>query len=477
MSDNYIYHPLGDYAKYYEDGTIGVDDIRYPRAHLEHDYGGIDFFPGSKIPVYAMTDGKVVCIAVYNSDTDRNNNCAGYVVEEKINSEKTGYKENFYIRYMCLGWLSPTLAESINLKGGTTGTYYDKIDSVKNSVEISISEGDIIGYTNAIGQVESLNKQHCQLHIDFQKKETILSGLTAEVPFKLNSSNFGSCFTVKNDNWYQNNVMVGSIVSGNGYVPDGENNDNYKIYNHYLYCMLISKPSYIDALSGDYIWSLENNIDNDEKVLIIYPLILALADENYAGFGKNLAVGAMGNMYGESPLLTDCAKTTNTTIENLGGGIYPSDYPSWANRTGDSKSAAIEDFRDLLGYDTINGTKYRSGFGIFQFTGEDNIYRVFRIAEEKNKPITSLQVQLLAMIDYMYDTYGDLTNIQSSGTYGAASWNFIEQNDISNDKQDREAATFFMARYERPSKSCLNWSTRKEGASTVATLLMAGGLS
>lgn len=239
MANNYLYHPLGDFAQYYADGTYGPGDNEFPRTHSEHNNGGIDFNPGSKLPVHAMADGEVVFIGVYNSSSHYKEKSAGYYVEIKSNS--FGYNGTVYMRYLEMGWLESPLAEAIGVEPGTSGTSIKNAPSVRMNTSIQIKAGDIIGYTNEIGNGQT------NLHIDLQQHATLSGGGLISSSFDFNKNNssigeYGEGYKDDGKNWYQDGKIVGQVINGIGYVPYGEASSKFQVFNHYWYCTILSKP-------------------------------------------------------------------------------------------------------------------------------------------------------------------------------------------------------------------------------------------
>lgn len=53
----WFYHPLGDYAKNYVEGTVGWS--ARPHSRIDHGFNKIDYGCGYNLPIYSMTDGTV----------------------------------------------------------------------------------------------------------------------------------------------------------------------------------------------------------------------------------------------------------------------------------------------------------------------------------------------------------------------------------------------------------------------------------
>ena len=55
---NYFYHPLGNYAENYVNGSASVSAL--PHTYASHGYSKIDFGVGGGHKVYSMTDGTIM---------------------------------------------------------------------------------------------------------------------------------------------------------------------------------------------------------------------------------------------------------------------------------------------------------------------------------------------------------------------------------------------------------------------------------
>ena len=274
MADNYLYHPLGDFARNYADGTISFQDRRYPTSHSGHKNGGIDFNPGSKMPIYAMADGTVTFVGIYARPSDYSNRCAGYYIE--LESNNFGYGI-IYIRYLEMGWLESPFAEAIGVRPGANGTNIQSCSGKQTKrVTISVKAGDIIGYTNSIGNGQS------QLHIDLQINPTLSGDGEIKNGIKfLNGKSLGTGYEAKNGKWYQNGKLIGmppdGLVPGSGKFP---------VYDNYWYSTILSTPIYKNIESsventllkpktkfeGYYSENIDPNLLSDETLSIMCQL-------------------------------------------------------------------------------------------------------------------------------------------------------------------------------------------------------------
>ena len=62
----WFYHPLGDYAKNYVDGT--ANSSQFPHTREKHGFNKIDYGCGYNLPIYSMTDGIVVTARYIGDD-------------------------------------------------------------------------------------------------------------------------------------------------------------------------------------------------------------------------------------------------------------------------------------------------------------------------------------------------------------------------------------------------------------------------
>lgn len=237
--DNYIYHPLGDYAENYANGTIGPGDKGFPQSYDGHTNGGLDFNPGPRRPVHAMVDGVVTAVCGFTLQEHIDNLEAGFYVELKTNN--FGYKDTVYIRYLEMGWLESPFAEVLDIKPGVTGTGIYDIQMRKIVVtEIPVKAGDIIGYTNDL-PIQSA------LHIDMQLNPTLSGGYDTTFGFNFGredgkGKDYGSCYSTDGVNFLQDGQILGNNVGGVGKVPYS----SYNVFNNYWFCMAMAKPLYME---------------------------------------------------------------------------------------------------------------------------------------------------------------------------------------------------------------------------------------
>ena len=62
----WFYHPLGDYAKNYVEGTASPS--QFPHTRPDHGFNKIDYGCGYNLPIYSMTDGTVVTAKYIGGD-------------------------------------------------------------------------------------------------------------------------------------------------------------------------------------------------------------------------------------------------------------------------------------------------------------------------------------------------------------------------------------------------------------------------
>lgn len=299
MADNYIYHPLGEFAKNYSDGSIGIGDPRFPRSHSGHANGGIDFNPGAKLPVHAMVDGEVTFLGAYSDARHYASNSAGYYVE--IKSTNFGYNGTVYMRYLELGYLESPFGEALGINSGPNGTSIRNKPTTRKNVSIQVRKGDIIGYTNDIGGGQS------QLHIDLQRNPTLSGGGSVSSNFPFTPSDgkggtYGTGYTVVNGNWYQDGKLVGVMgADGKAKTPRA----NFDVFNHYWYCTILTTPKAISSSTspdGGIPLSPSVNVPSDpylnlsfsNRYMGEYPSqITDINNSNFRGI-KTLALAARG---------------------------------------------------------------------------------------------------------------------------------------------------------------------------------------
>lgn len=254
----YFYHPLGDYAENYANGTIIPGDAAFPHTYdsgdggQPHGWGKLDWGVGADVPIYAMCDGDVTTVKSQPVAGQE-----GYVVILRTGlTDSTG--QTIYIRYLELGGLSAELATILGVPEGP-GTY-SKEAIGKNSEDgvLHISQGDLIGYTN------SHYPTSC-LHLDFTYGDNFsgygggVNFSTAEGVPHIEGDIPSSAFSKVGDIVTCNGEELGT----NGRVPtNGGQSGVYTVYPAVSFLTCLQKPVKLSMSSavGEHTLDFSNII-------------------------------------------------------------------------------------------------------------------------------------------------------------------------------------------------------------------------
>lgn len=242
---NYLFHPLGDYCKNFENETAPLE--AYAHTYPGHGWSRCDWNPGGGHGVYSMTDGTIVQISQFN-DRYSGENRKGYyvyVIPKNIN-----YKDDCCIRYIELGGLADELCDiltTVQISKGVA-TYNASRGEWTQTLQHEINKGTLLGYTNSFPTQSSV-------HIDFMKSQyTTASASPNDVP-NISGLTLASGFTVSGNKIYRDGKIIGN---NDGYVPNmykGGASSQYTVYPIYSYCIQLQEPFYLSAKQG-------NSIDN-----------------------------------------------------------------------------------------------------------------------------------------------------------------------------------------------------------------------
>lgn len=240
---NYLYHPLGEWAKNLVDGTVSSLEA-YPHSYAGHGWGKLDWNPGGGLGVYSMTDGTITTIAKMNDQAGERDR--GYYVIVKTSGMK--HPEPVYIRYLEMGGLSDELCSLTNgLVPSGKATHNNGTAEWTIHPNSTIKKGALIGYTNTFaGQSD--------LHIDFTKIDNFQGGAInfndiSATP-AIDGYSLESIFSVNGGKIYQNGEIIGN---SDGHVPNmykGGASTIYTVYPVYSYCVQMQKPTYLEQTSS-----------------------------------------------------------------------------------------------------------------------------------------------------------------------------------------------------------------------------------
>lgn len=145
----YYYHPLGDLAKAFVDGTASSSEFPHTydnNGDHAHGVGNLDWGSGSSIPqlspVYSMTDGTIY--TVYTSHGDGGRGVGIYIKTDRLD----GAGKPICIHYIELSGVSDRLAQILGCEAGPHTESEFASFNVSSSEPISVKMGELIGYTN-----------------------------------------------------------------------------------------------------------------------------------------------------------------------------------------------------------------------------------------------------------------------------------------------------------------------------------------
>lgn len=143
----YYYHPLGDLAKAFTDGTADDNEWAHTYDDKEYQISSLDWGSGNAIPqessIYSMTNGIIYNIIADHSE--KNQGFAIYVKTDRLD----GTGKPICIHYLKLSGVSDKIANIIGCSSGSMSLEEYKSISINYSESITIEMGEQIGYTNS----------------------------------------------------------------------------------------------------------------------------------------------------------------------------------------------------------------------------------------------------------------------------------------------------------------------------------------
>ena len=248
----YYYHPLGELAKAFADGT--ADDSEWPHTYTKpgkyHGIGNLDWGSGKSIPpnskVYSMTNGVITKIFKYTDD-------AGFGFYIYIKTDRVdGEGKTIEIHYIELSGFSERIANILGCKAGPMTEKEVHMAPINFSTEITVEMGEHIGYTN------SWYSNYSNMHTDFVyvgRGDNNSDGNVdvSTYPHAIESKLSGNFKLTDLSNGIKKVECDGKIVGReNGYVrtQHGGSSDTYKVWPHMSYMVCQQTPVYINSSSG-----------------------------------------------------------------------------------------------------------------------------------------------------------------------------------------------------------------------------------
>ena len=249
----YYYHPLGELAKAFADGT--ADDSEWPHTYTKpgkyHGIGNLDWGSGKSIPpnskVYSMTNGVITKIFKYTDDDGFGFHI--YVKTDRLDGEG----KTIEIHYIELAGFSERIANILGCKSGPMTETEVKMAPVNFSTEITVEMGEHIGYTN------SWYSNFSNMHTDFVyvgRGDNNSDGNVdvSTYPHAIESKLSNNFKLTDLNNGIKKVECDGKIVGReNGYVRTqyGGSSDTYKVWPHMSYMVCQQTPKYISRSSGN----------------------------------------------------------------------------------------------------------------------------------------------------------------------------------------------------------------------------------
>lgn len=266
----YYYHPLGNLAKTFTDGT--ASNSEWPHTYdanesgKPHGVGNLDWGSGSNIPqqseVYSMTDGTIT--SIYTNHSSGGRGFAIVVRTDRLDSKG----KPICIHYIELSGLSEKLANIVGCKAGPMSqSEYGSVNVSYNS-PITISMRDHIGYTN------DWYGNYSNMHTDFTYEGVGDNNATfldeSSYP-TVSEDKLDSSFTLtKLDNGKTKVECNGKIVGrddGSVRLQTG-NSQYYNVWPHVGYMVCQQIPTYLSgsttASGGISIGTIEEVINGDK---------------------------------------------------------------------------------------------------------------------------------------------------------------------------------------------------------------------
>lgn len=249
----YYYHPLGDLAKAFVDGT--ASNSEFPHTYDDngdhaHGVGNLDWGSGDNIPplspVYSMTDGTIY--SIYTSHGSGGRGVGIYIKTDRLD----GAGKPICIHYIELSGVSDRLAQILGCEAGPHSLSEFSNFNVSSSGPIEVKMGELIGYTN------DWYNNYSNMHTDFTY-EGVGDNNSTDIPAYIQSSphvkkveQLSTKFSVEKTGQNIPEYIVkcdGKIVgSDNGMVRlQGGPSSFYPVYPFVSYLVCQQIPTYLNA--------------------------------------------------------------------------------------------------------------------------------------------------------------------------------------------------------------------------------------
>lgn len=250
----YYYHPLGELAKAFADGT--ADDSEWPHTYdlnesgKLHGIGNLDWGSGSHIPpnskVYAMTNGTIT--KIFKNTREGGIGFYIYIKTDRVD----GVGKPIEIHYIELSGFSERIAGILGCKSGPMTEKEFNMAPINFSSEIVVEMGEHIGYTN------SWYSNFSNMHTDFVyigRGDNDSNGDVSEENYPhATEDKLSNSFKLTNLSNGVKKVECNDKIVGreNGYVrrQGGASSATYKVWPHMSYMVCQQTPVYINSSSG-----------------------------------------------------------------------------------------------------------------------------------------------------------------------------------------------------------------------------------
>lgn len=275
----YYYHPLGNLAKAFTDGT--ASDSEWPHTYdanesgKPHGFNDLDWGSGSQIPVhspvYSMTDG-----VVYNVRVQSNSGGDGVHVFVRTD-RKDSDGNTICIAYIELSGVGDKLASALGCEAGPHTLSELVAQNISFSTPIDIKMGDIIGYTNDWYS----NYSNFHTMIVYEGKEynddsTNIDYWIQNSPHVNGTSELNKAFSVESTGQSLPQYIVkcnDNIVGRDNGMVRLQNGSSryYPVYPFISYLVLQQTPFYLGSSSSSLLGEVGNRAPEgyDSKILTI----------------------------------------------------------------------------------------------------------------------------------------------------------------------------------------------------------------
>ena len=159
----YYYHPLGNLARSFIDGSATSSEFPHTydanEAGQSHGVGNLDWGSGSSIPplspVYSMTDG--IIYNIYTSHDEDGRGVGIFIKTDRLD----GDGKPICIHYIELSGVGDKLAQILGCESGPHSLSEFSTFNISSTEQISVKMGDLIGYTN------DWYSNYSNMHTDF----------------------------------------------------------------------------------------------------------------------------------------------------------------------------------------------------------------------------------------------------------------------------------------------------------------------